>query len=433
MMMSAITISNDPIELMEVWFVQLKQLRDRSITYERLVKRDGLRPPVRQVCQLLGVNDITEVYNEDILYRSVVRVAHMQIDERVEHAMEPVYDATSIRPSKLVDTLTIAPPQPIDLAASHIQLQRPPQLTALLDLVIKSGRLGYDRYSHFLTLADEAHKEMVNTDVVHIAPKFMATDAKPEKKVATTSSIREIFTHYCVVETFTTTIQPDFTNPEMVLIQLMAFCRDFELYPRLIEKDEVRLILSVMDVRNARMGLKKLRALSFDYFFDFLVRVALFSYHKPAVKKCILKLNNGKMPSKLECVDYLCQYLHFDDLQWVRDRLKSTKKGSDRCTFGHVITPTKPSLDEMTSHDVERPITPRFVKHLEAVTVKNLPFLREKDRLNVSLEGIFIPQQQRSILLFLFFSFFSVRFVFPGLITVFIVFPLLAIHLSIYQ
>ena len=378
----------------DVWFEQMLELRKKTISYTQLTRTLVVKPPVRKVCQLLGVNTLAEICTEDLLYRTIVRVAQMQAEEKeVAEAEAEVLDVTSLKPApSLGDTiLSIPPPIPTDdtIIPNIIQtLKRPATLTALLDVVKKSETLGKDRYSRFISLADDAHVEMTKSGVIHIAPKFMSTDAKPEKQVTTTAAIREIFDKYCIIKTFKEKIETRGT-PEMSLKAVMAFCRDFDVYPKLVTKDEIRLILSVMDVRNARKGLKKLKgALEFCHFLDFLVRLALFAYHKPSTKAFILKLNNERLPSNLEMVDYLCQYLHFDDIKWVRERLQSTEIVVELCGFGndenHKPTKTNPK------HTV-RSATPRdnvVHGHYGPVDITTMPFLLERERQNASLEGI---------------------------------------------
>ena len=389
------SVSYDPLEYVDAWFEQMMLIRSKTINYTTLARGLTVKPPVHMVCQLLGVNNLAEVFSDDILYRAVVRVAQMQAAELVaSEAPPPVLDATSLQPvqhASLLDTTTVSiTPPPAGNRASTAPAaaaHRPETLTALLDLVKKSETLGLDRYARFLTAADDAHTEMLRSGVVAIAPKFMVTDAKPAKQVHTTCAIRDIFGHYVLVRTYKETVEPQGVR-EMSIKALMAFCRDFDVCPRLVTKDEVRLILSVMDVRNARKGLKKLKALDLEDLKDFLVRLALFAYNKPATKKAILKLNNERTVSQLDLVEFLCQYLHLGDLKWVRDRLKSTLYKVDLCTFGteesykakikegpHTVAPGTPEKEKVGGH-------------YAAVSVGTMPFLIERERQNTALEGI---------------------------------------------
>jgi hypothetical protein len=293
------SISYDPLEQVDTWFSQMIELRRKSISYSQLARKLAIKPPVRQVCQLLGVQTLAEVFSEDILYRTIKRVAQMLAAEMAAADGEVPLDATSLQPHPSTDTISIPPPIPAEEPIK--QLERPAALNSMLELVKKSEALGIDNYAAFLTHADLSQTEMVQSGVITIAPRFKATAAKPEKKVTANSSLREIFQHYVIIKTFKENIEPK-TVQEMTIKAVMAFCHDFDVFPKLVSKDEVRLILVVMDVRSTRDGGKKSKALEFDQFLDFLLRLALFAYHKPSTKKLIMRLNNERMPSKLEMV-----------------------------------------------------------------------------------------------------------------------------------
>lgn len=60
------------------WFEMLKELRNGTISYIQLIKREQIRPPVRPVCRRLGVAKLSDIVSEDILYRAIVQVAESQ-------------------------------------------------------------------------------------------------------------------------------------------------------------------------------------------------------------------------------------------------------------------------------------------------------------------------------------------------------------------
>jgi hypothetical protein len=68
----------NPIDMIPVWFSMLKELRNGTICYAVIVRRDGIRPPVRPVCRRLGVAKLSEIVNENLLYRALVQVAQQQ-------------------------------------------------------------------------------------------------------------------------------------------------------------------------------------------------------------------------------------------------------------------------------------------------------------------------------------------------------------------
>ena len=66
------------MDLVPRWFEILKELRNGTISYIQLIKREQIRPPVRPVCRRLGVAKLSDIVSEEILYRAIVQVAEAQ-------------------------------------------------------------------------------------------------------------------------------------------------------------------------------------------------------------------------------------------------------------------------------------------------------------------------------------------------------------------
>lgn len=66
------------MDMVPRWFEMLKELRNGTISYIQLIKREQIRPPVRPVCRRLGVAKLSDIVSEDILYRAIVQVAQSQ-------------------------------------------------------------------------------------------------------------------------------------------------------------------------------------------------------------------------------------------------------------------------------------------------------------------------------------------------------------------
>ena len=66
------------MDMIPRWFEMLKELRNGTISYIQLIKREQIRPPVRPVCRRLGVAKLSDIVSEDILYRAIVQVAESQ-------------------------------------------------------------------------------------------------------------------------------------------------------------------------------------------------------------------------------------------------------------------------------------------------------------------------------------------------------------------
>lgn len=69
---------SNQMDLVPRWFEMLKELRNGTISYIQLIKREQIRPPVRPVCRRLGVAKLSDIVSEDILYRAIVQVAEAQ-------------------------------------------------------------------------------------------------------------------------------------------------------------------------------------------------------------------------------------------------------------------------------------------------------------------------------------------------------------------
>ena len=68
----------NPMDMVPRWFEMLKELRNGTISYIQLIKREQVRPPVRPVCRRLGVAKLSDIVSEEILYRAIVQVADAQ-------------------------------------------------------------------------------------------------------------------------------------------------------------------------------------------------------------------------------------------------------------------------------------------------------------------------------------------------------------------
>lgn len=79
----------DPLSLVPVHFEQLKELRNGSISYIQIIKRDQTRPPVRPVCRKLGVSKLSDIKSEGDLYNALLSVAQGQTIK----AQTPPYDS----------------------------------------------------------------------------------------------------------------------------------------------------------------------------------------------------------------------------------------------------------------------------------------------------------------------------------------------------
>jgi hypothetical protein len=270
------------------------------------------------------------------------------------------------------------------------QLQRPKGLTAVLNLVANSESKGVKKYAKFLQLADTAQKEIANACIA-ISTSYRCTTVEPIKKIISSSSLLDIFKSYSKIisPAFKLLNSPGKLKEEKAVIyinELLIFGRDFDLYPRLMTKDDMKMIYSVVSLRYKRTNGYNLRGLDFQSFKDYFIRLALFTYHKPVAKDLILRLNDGRMPCHLELVEYLCRYLRLDDQNFVtKQLLKSNIRHTkpERCTFGK----DKITVSRSAPKIRKSPSSPKN-QYYEGANAKALPFLEERSRINKKLQGI---------------------------------------------
>lgn len=270
------------------------------------------------------------------------------------------------------------------------QLQRPKGLTAVLNLVVNSESQGDKKYASFLQLADLAQKEIGNACIA-IAPSYMYSTVEPIRKMISNSSLLEIFASYSKVvsPSYKLLNSPMEVKEEEAVIyinELLIFGKDFNLFPRLITKDEMKMIYSVVCLRYRKTYGQPLRGLDFQSLKDYFVRLALFAYHKPIAKDLILRLNNGSMPSHLELVEYFCRYLRLDDQNWVTKQVLQSdiqRKKPGRCTFGQDQIKVSSSTQK-----ISKIIRSPKKYYYEGANAKALPFLEERLKINKELQGV---------------------------------------------
>jgi hypothetical protein len=370
----------DPVSLVPSWFEAMKGIRDGTVLYDEITKTERIRPPVRSVCQLLKIKGLNEVLDDDVLYKAIERVAEMQIEEENSRLDDVPFDSTNLLSTSGRDIIKFpdVPDQPISITS-----RRPPGLAALLDLVNESNRKSLNKYIEFLTGVNTIQQELYEACIA-VRLRFKLTDSVPGRKAPENSSLYEVFNHYAAMG-----VNPksklDEENatlfPRMTMKAIIAFCTDFELCPRLLSASDVALIVQVMSIRNIGAGKPPLTKLDLENFKEFLVRLALFAYHSPSLKRIILAMNDGYMPANIQLVEYICHYLHLGDNQYVRNKLNSLRKKiiAIANTFGS---------DFSVPIEKHRLIRKHRDNHYEGVEIRQLPFLKERERQNTELRGI---------------------------------------------
>lgn len=133
--------------------------------------------------------------------------------------------------------------------------------------------------------------------------------------------------------------------------ELLLLCRDFRIIPKIITKEELYYLWKVMNVQKGKSGVKVSRLVSFVDFKDFLARIAILAFNKPGIRRMLVVGNDttassasargeattggageggggDRMPPPQELIGMLAKYMHLDDFDWVRNRVRTVGKAT---------------------------------------------------------------------------------------------------------
>lgn len=216
---------------------------------------------------------------------------------------------------------------------TDFQLKRPPGLNKILNTLNMKDNFDRDVYIEFLKRA----KASTNN------PKGLAikigydNGVKPEFAIRTCSLCSIFFFYTKVQSTFQkvgkSAPYEEVENARVSLsfYELLLLCRDFRIIPKIITKEELYYLWKVMNVQKGKKGAKVSRLVSFTDFKDFLARIAILAFNKPGIRRMILSnraAEGGSMPSPTELIGMLAKYMHLDDLDWVRNRVRTVGKAT---------------------------------------------------------------------------------------------------------
>ena len=186
-------------------------------------------------------------------------------------------------------------------------------------------------YNEFLQKADQVISVMKDSPI-HISSsfKYKLYDNLPSRPEYN-SSINDIFMFYARLDqVYSTTFSAaDVQNETMNMRELLLFCQDFRIIPKLLNVREIQYLFKIKQLQMARDFFVTWNKMICDEFKDFLVRMAIFSYNKAGFKRLILN-SVGTMPTPQQLVSYFAKYLHLDDIQWVRHHIKTVGRQTQR-------------------------------------------------------------------------------------------------------
>eukprot|EP00603_Paraphysomonas_imperforata_P003074 CAMPEP_0114427970 /NCGR_PEP_ID=MMETSP0103-20121206/8666_1 /TAXON_ID=37642 ORGANISM="Paraphysomonas imperforata, Strain PA2" /NCGR_SAMPLE_ID=MMETSP0103 /ASSEMBLY_ACC=CAM_ASM_000201 /LENGTH=779 /DNA_ID=CAMNT_0001597135 /DNA_START=306 /DNA_END=2645 /DNA_ORIENTATION=+ len=108
--------------------------------------------------------------------------------------------------------------------------------------------------------------------------------------------------------------------------ELLILLRDFRVIPNIIIKEELHYLWHLNMVEKAKKGQKFRRMICFDEFKAFLGRIAILAFNKPGMKRIMQASGSGRTFNSGELVGFLARFMHLDDVQWVRNRIRTTGK-----------------------------------------------------------------------------------------------------------
>ncbi len=186
-------------------------------------------------------------------------------------------------------------------------------------------------YNEFLQKADQVISVMKDSPI-HISSsfKYKLYDHLPSRPEYN-SSINDIFMFYARLDqVYSSTFSAaDVQNETMNMRELLLFCQDFRIVPKLLNIREIQYLFKIKQLQMARDFFVTWNKMICDEFKDFLVRMAIFSYNKAGFKRLILN-TVGTMPTPQQIVSYFAKYLHLDDIQWVRNHINTVGRQTQR-------------------------------------------------------------------------------------------------------
>lgn len=211
----------------------------------------------------------------------------------------------------------------------NISPSKPKLLTKLLNCRITNDLDNDEKYKDFLYLADKALKDMKNYDLI-ITSKYDTSLTLSKPKSSGNQSLNTIFMFYARltqdhnISSFTA---HDLANETMDSAELLIFCRDFNIIPKILTRDDILNIWKGV-VRDRKNDIKAFIALDFMDFVDFFVKISICACNKTEVKKIILKENSDQMLEPYEQVVFFAQFLQLDDYNFVLNQIKTVGRAS---------------------------------------------------------------------------------------------------------
>jgi hypothetical protein len=211
----------------------------------------------------------------------------------------------------------------------NISPSKPKYLYKLLNFRNTNDLDNDEIYKDFLLLADISLRNMKNHDI-NISSKFDTSLSINKSKPNGNESLNTIFMFYArltqdlKVTSFTA---HDLANETMDSAELLIFCRDFNIIPKILTREDILNIWKGV-LRDRKNDIKAFIALDFIDFVDVLVKISICACNKGELKKYIEIENSGQMLEPFEQIVFFAQFLQLDDYNYVLNQIKTVGRAS---------------------------------------------------------------------------------------------------------
>lgn len=204
-------------------------------------------------------------------------------------------------------------------------VQRPPLLARLLDFKNDREAEASSMFKEFLEYSDVSTRESVAANLGIAANYKLACVPYVSEFVGYNDNLLQIFSFYSRISSHNHTglfENMDASHETMNFKKLEIFCRDYNIIPKLLIRDDLKIIWEMMAIDWSNNGKGSFVSMKFADFKDMIVRMALLAYHKPGLKKLIISME-GFMPKNTEIVDCFCNFLHLHDVKYIVNHLRT--------------------------------------------------------------------------------------------------------------
>eukprot|EP00607_Mallomonas_marina_P011094 CAMPEP_0182424852 /NCGR_PEP_ID=MMETSP1167-20130531/11112_1 /TAXON_ID=2988 /ORGANISM="Mallomonas Sp, Strain CCMP3275" /LENGTH=710 /DNA_ID=CAMNT_0024604971 /DNA_START=42 /DNA_END=2174 /DNA_ORIENTATION=+ len=232
---------------------------------------------------------------------------------------------------------------------------RPEFLKKLLEVTHKQTERNKNLYAQFISLSQAAVQDTKLSGV--ISPKLTIKSGKEDPETVSSATLRTIFNFYSKFQPPAGSQTLSFNeraiaNETLSLFELVVFCRNFQVIPKLITKEELTFLWKTVNIERIKSGVGVKQVIDYEEFKLFLVRIAVFAYTKPGMLMLIDAIC-GKIPNHHEMVESLANYIHLNDSERVRQVIDSSGRlSATRFNFQSKLDQPSNIVSQELLHDV---------------------------------------------------------------------------------